>query len=187
VYCASSRKVDVRYFRAAEQLGQLLARNGITLVYGGGGAGLMGALADGALKEGGRVLGILPRFMNDVEWGHRGLTELRLVRDLHERKRLMIENVDAVVALPGGTGTLEELFEVITLKRLGLYIKPIVLVNTGGFFDPLVSFLEGIIREKFMDARHREMWCLVKDAEEVVQAIQQAPPWSHEARGFALV
>ncbi len=187
VYCASSRKVDARYFEAAEQLGRLLAREGITLVYGGGGSGLMGALADGALKEGGHVLGVLPRFMNDVEWGHPGLSELRLVNDLHERKRIMIENTDAVVALPGGSGTLEELFEAVTLKRLGLYVNPIVLVNISGFFDPLLTFLEGAIRENFMDVRHRAMWSHVSRADEVVAAIQHAAPWGPEARDFARI
>ena len=130
------------------------------------------------------MLGVMPRFMTR---GHRGLTEMRLVEDLAERKRLMLDGSDAVIALPGGSGTLEELFEVITLKRLGLYVKPIVLVNIGGFFDPLLAFLEGVIREKFMDPRHREMWCLADSPDDVVTTIRNAPPWGPEARDFALV
>jgi len=203
VYCASSRKAGTRYLKAAAELGKHLARHGITVVCGGGACGLMGALADAALGEGGRVLGVMPRFMNDIEWGQRGLTEMRLVEDLAERKRLMLEGTagtlsqprsriagafgNAVIALPGGSGILKELFEVITLKRLGLYVKPIVLVNIGGFFDPLLAFLEGVIREKSMDPRHREIWCLADNPADVVTTIRQAPPWGPEARDFALV
>ncbi|KAB2870969.1 MAG: TIGR00730 family Rossman fold protein, partial [Bacteroidales bacterium] len=130
VYCASSNKVDEKYFKATEILAKNLAKNGITSVYGGGSNGLMGCLADTALQEGGKVIGILPHFMDKVEWGHKNLTELILVKDMHERKRLLIEGVDAVVALPGGCGTLEELMEVITLKRLGKFTKPIIILNT---------------------------------------------------------
>jgi len=187
VYCASSRKADAAYLTAADSLGRLLARHGITVVYGGGSVGAMGTLADAALAEGGRVIGVLPRFMYDLEWGHRGLTELRLVNDLHERKRLMIEEVDAIVALPGGSGTLEELLEAVTWKRLGLYVNPIVLVNLRGFFDALVALLERAITEQFMDARHRLMWSVVERIEEVLEAIHAAPDWSPEARKFATV
>lgn len=124
VYCASSRQADSEYTEVAYRLGHLLAERGITIVYGGGSIGSMGALADGALSLGGGVIGVLPRFMYDLEWGHTGLTELRVVDDLHERKRLMIQDVDGMVALPGGSGTLEELLEAITWKRLGLFLTP---------------------------------------------------------------
>jgi uncharacterized protein (TIGR00730 family) len=116
---------------------------------------LMGALADGALSRGGRITGVLPRFMNDLEWGHAGLTELHLVEDMHTRKHRLLSGSYAVVALPGGSGTLEELLEAITLKRLGLYFGPIVLVNTRHFFDPLLQLLASAIEERFMDERHR--------------------------------
>ncbi len=185
VYCASSRQADREYADSAYRLGRLLAENDITIVYGGGSVGSMGALADGALSSGGKVIGVLPQFMYDLEWGHRGLTELRVVNDLHERKRLMIEDVDATVALPGGSGTFEELLETITWKRLGLYLKPIVLVNTRDYYAPLISLLEGSVRERFMDQRHLQMWQVVKRAEEVLEAIQKAPEWSPNARGFA--
>ena len=187
VYCASSRKADGAYLHAADRLGRLLARQGITLVYGGGSVGAMGALADGALAEGGRVIGVLPRFMYELEWGHSRLTELQLVNDLHERKRLMIEEVDAIVALPGGSGTLEELLEAITWKRLGLYVNPIVLVNIQGFFDALVALFDRAIAENFMDVRHRSMWIVVERIAEVMAAIHKAPKWSAEARKFATV
>ncbi len=151
VYCASSRQCDPAYHDAAARLGRELARNNVTLVYGGGSVGSMGHLADAALAEGGRVVGVLPRFMYDLDWGHRGLSELLIVNDLHERKRLMIDEVDAVVALPGGCGTLEELFEAITWKRLGLFTGPIVLLNTLGFYTLCVEFLESCIERRFMD------------------------------------
>jgi uncharacterized protein (TIGR00730 family) len=187
VYCASSRQSSVNYFEAANQLGRILAQHSITIIYGGGALGSMGQLADGALKQGGKVIGIIPRFMVDLEWGHRDLSEMRLVDDLHERKRLMLQESDAVIALPGGSGTLEELFEAITWKRLGLFVKPIILVNVKGFFNPCVELLETCIREKFMDDRHRSMWTVVDKPEDVIASIQCATPWNSDARGFALV
>lgn len=155
VYCASSDKVDDAYFRGASTLGQLLANNKITTIYGGGSAGLMGRLADSALEHGGQVVGIIPHFMKEVEWQHKHLTELILVEDMHERKRRFLIDVDAVVALPGGCGTFEELMEVITLKRLGVFIKPIIIVNQNGYYDHLVAMLEKAIEEKFMGEQHR--------------------------------
>ncbi len=145
----------------------------------------MGALADAALAEGGRVIGVLPRFMDDLEWGHQRLTELILVNDLHERKRLMIQEVDAVIALAGGCGTWEELFEAMSWKRLGLYTGPIVIVNTCGFYDPMLSMLERSIEGHFMDERHRTMWSVVEEPEQVLEAIRSAPPWKREFRSFA--
>ncbi|MGH9430230.1 MAG: TIGR00730 family Rossman fold protein [Terriglobia bacterium] len=185
VYCGSSRQCDPAYLDAAKVLGRQLAKNRITVVYGGGGSGLMGRLADGALAEGGAVIGILPRFMDELEWGHRGLAELRLVNDMHERKRLMISGADAVIALPGGCGTLEELLEAITLKRLGLYRGPIILVNTLRFFDPLIETLDRCVAQRFMHERHKSMWTVVADPEEVVGAIQSAPLWDEDCLKFA--
>jgi uncharacterized protein (TIGR00730 family) len=185
VYCASSRTSDPEYRSAAQRLGEVLAEAGIGIVYGGGASGSMGALADGALARGGRVTGILPRFMADLEWGHRGLTELELVEDLRVRKHLMLTRSDAAIALPGGSGTLEELLEAITLKRLGLYLNPIVLVNTRGFFAPLLTLLARAVEERFMDVRHLSMWQVVARPEEVPGALEQAPAWGPEARNFA--
>ena len=185
VYCGSSRQCHPAYLEAAGRLGRELARERATLVYGGGAVGVMGALADGALDEGGRVIGVLPRFMKELEWGHSGLSELHVVRDLHERKRRMLEGADAVVALPGGSGTFEELLEAITWKRLALFMGPIVLLNTLSFFDRLVSALEHSIAERFMDPRHGEMWTVVAQPEDVVRAIHAAPPWLPEALKFA--
>src|SRR5580658_3547936 len=187
VYCASSRTSHSDYRAAAQRLGEVLATAGIEIVYGGGAVGSMGALADGALGKGGRVIGILPRFMAELEWGHRGLTELELVEDLRVRKHLMLSRSDAAIALPGGSGTLEELLEAITLKRLGLYLNPIVLVNTRGFFAPLLALLTHAVEEHFMDTRHLMMWQVVSTPEEVPAALASAPAWSAQARSFAAV
>jgi uncharacterized protein (TIGR00730 family) len=185
VYCASSRQCDPVYHQAAARLGRELARAGHTTVYGGGSVGSMGHLADAALAAGGRVIGVIPSFMHDLEWAHRGLSELLVVNDMHERKRLMIDSVAAVVALPGGCGTFEELFEAITWKRLGLFGGAIVIVNTEDFYRPLVELLERSIERRFMDERHRAMWTVVAQPEQVLGAIRDAPPWPHENRRFA--
>src|SRR6267154_477727 len=185
VYCASSRTAHPEYRAAARRLGEVLAGEGVGIVYGGGARGSMGALADGALSKGGRVVGILPRFMADLEWGHPGLSELELVEDMRIRKHLMLTRSQAAVALPGGSGTLEELLEAITLKRLGLYLNPILLVNTRGFFNPLLDLLGHAIEENFMDERHAQMWEVVEQPEEVPEALSRAPAWGAEARSFA--
>jgi uncharacterized protein (TIGR00730 family) len=187
VYCASSKQCPPEYHAAARRLGEVLADGGFTVVYGGGAVGSMGALADGALARGGRVVGVLPRFMQELEWGHKGLSELQLVGDMRVRKEKMLDGTAAVVTLPGGCGTLEELFEVLTLKRLGLYLQPIILVNTRRFFDPLQQLLAAMIEERFMDERHGAgaMWQVVPRPEDVPGAIAAAPVWTSAARGFA--
>ncbi len=185
VYCASSRQCDPLYHQAAVRLGRELARAGVTLVYGGGSVGSMGHLAAAALEAGGRVVGVIPQFMYDLEWAHRGLSELVVVNDMHERKRLMIDAVDAVVAMPGGCGTFEELFEAITWKRLGLFGGAIVIVNTADFYRPLVELLELSVERRFMDRRHLQMWSVVEEPEQVLEAIRSAQPWPHENRRFA--
>ncbi len=185
VYCASSARTPQVYLDAAADLGTALANSGIGIVYGGGSLGSMGRLAAAALESGGRVTGVLPRFMDELEWGHRALTELRLVDDMHERKRTMLELSDAVVALPGGCGTLEELFEAITWKRLGLYRGPVVLVNVNGFYDSCLQLLARCVEERFMDARHAGMWDVAPSPGEVVPMLNSAPEWPADARSFA--
>ena len=187
VYAASSQKANQAYRVAAFRLGELLAEAQCTVVYGGGSAGSMGAVADGALSKGGEVIGVLPKFMADLEWGHPGLTQLELVEDMRERKHRLLTGSDAVVALPGGCGTLEELFEAITLKRLGLYFSPIVLLNTRGYYDVLQTFLARMIEERFMNPEHAAMWSLVDSPEDVLLAIRDAPEWSANARDYAVV
>ncbi len=187
VYCASSQRCDAVYHEAARRLGGVLAERGFTIVYGGGGLGSMGALADGALAAGGKIIGVIPRFMMELEWGHPQLTELRVVEDMRIRKHTMLTESHGVVALPGGSGTLEELFEAITLKRLGLYVHPIVLVNTRRFFDPLIQLLRNAVAEQFMNEQHLDMWQVVDTPDEVPAAIDAAPSWSAAARDFAAV
>jgi uncharacterized protein (TIGR00730 family) len=187
VYCASSDECDPVYRDAAFDLGARLAAAGCSVVYGGGSAGLMGALADGALSIGGQVIGILPKFMADLEWGHPGLTHLDLVEDMRERKHKLLTGSDAVVALPGGCGTLEELFEAITLKRLGLYFNPILLLDTSGFYGPLQAFLQQVIEQKFLNPEHATMWSLVAEPEQVLPTIAATPRWREDARNYAIV
>ncbi len=147
----------------------------------------MGSLADGALSQGGEVIGVLPKFMADLEWGHPGLTHLELVEDMRERKHKLLTGSDAVIALPGGCGTLEELFEAITLKRLGLYFNPIILLNTRSFYERLQGFLAHMTKEKFMHAEHGQMWSVVDTPEQALPAIRATPKWREDARNYAIV
>ncbi len=171
VYCASSNLCDEVYRDAAFEVGSLLAQNNISIVYGGSSAGSMGALADGAIKNGGRITGILPEFLNTIERAHTGLDDLIVVNDLHERKRMMIEGVDGVVSLPGGIGTFEELMEAMTWKRLGLHPLPIVLVNTNNYFEPLIQLIEKAISERFLNQDQRNIFDTVKFPEELISAL----------------
>jgi hypothetical protein len=165
----------------------LLAEAGDTVVYGGGALGSMGALATAARAAGGRVVGIQPHFMNELGWTQPDLHALELVEDMQERMRRMLAAADAIVALPGGSGTLEELFNAITAKRLGEIVAPIVIVNQDGFFDPIVEQLSRCVDERLMDERHRDMWRVVATPDEVRAAIDASPPWSKDALDFAAV
>ncbi|MEO7432141.1 MAG: TIGR00730 family Rossman fold protein [Dokdonella sp.] len=187
VYCASSEQCDRIYHDAAHALGRTLAEAGNTVVYGGGAVGLMGALANGALEAGGDVIGIIPRFMIEVEWQHPLVRNLEVVEDMRERKHRLLTGSDAVIALPGGCGTLEELFEAITLKRLGIYLNPIVLLDTNGFYAPLQAFMEQVIDQRFMNPEHLHMWRKVDRVDEVLPAIRNATPWREDARDYAVV
>lgn len=186
VFAAASRQCDPEYGAAARGLGAALAAAGITTVTGGGATGLMGAVADGALAAGGKVVGVLPRFMDKHEIAHRGLTRLHLVDGMHDRLAAMLEEGDAFVALPGGCGTLEELFFVLTRKRLGLASRPLVIVNVRGYFDPILAMLGRCISERFMDARHADMWQVVATVDRVLPAIAAAPDWNRAAVEFAV-
>ena len=188
IYAASSAHCDAQYREDARLLGETLARAGHTLVYGGGALGSMGALADGALGAGGEVIGVIPRFMVELEWAHQHLSALKLVEDMRERKHLLLTGSDAVIALPGGCGTLEELFEAITLKRLGIYHKPIVLLNTRGYWTPWAEFMQRqVIDERFMNPGHVAMWSVVDRVADVLPAIANAPEWNESARDYAVV
>ncbi len=185
VYCASSDASDAAYRDVARRLGGILAASGYGVIYGGGATGSMGALADGVVAAGGTITGVMPRFMMELEWAHKSLTELRVVEDMRIRKHLMLSESHGLVTLPGGPGTLEELFEALTLKRLGLYSNPIVLVNTRNYFDPLLAMLEHAVAERFMHPRHVGMWQIVAEPEDVPDALANAPEWSAAARAFA--
>jgi uncharacterized protein (TIGR00730 family) len=187
VYAASSDALDAVYFDAARRTGGVLAEAGFNVCFGGGGTGLMGAMADGALQGGAEVHGVVPVFLKELEVSHRGLTSLTVVDDMRTRKHLMLEESDAVITLPGGCGTYEEVFEAFTLKRLGQWLGPIVLVNTHGFYDRLISFLEHSVNEGFMGPRHAEMWQVVDHPEEIPEALRRAPAWSENAIDFANV
>jgi uncharacterized protein (TIGR00730 family) len=155
VFCGSNPGGEPHYLELARSAGELLARRGLTLVYGGGRVGLMGALADATLAAGGRAIGVIPQMLLDKEVGHSGLTELRVVQTMTERKLLMGELSDAFIALPGGIGTMDELFEVWTWSQLDLHAKPCGLVNHRGYYDGLIAFLDRAVDQGFLHPRHR--------------------------------
>ncbi len=186
VYCASSPKVDKKYFDATEQFAMELIKADIDVVYGGGAYGLMGKLADTIIENGGNIKGIMPRFMNEVEWAHKKVIDFEFTDTMHERKSKFLEGIDGLVALPGGSGTLEELLEAITLKRLGQFTKPIVILNTDGYYEPLKLMLEKSVAENFMHKKHLEMWTFVDKPEEVLPHILSAPKWDKDSIKFAL-
>ena len=187
VYCASSTQIHPDYVAAARHLGSLLAQEGIRLVNGAGRMGLMAATSDAVLEAGGQVTGVIPRFMVEQGWQHPGLTELRITDDMHQRKELMARLSDAVIALPGGCGTLEELLEIITWKQLGLYLQPIVLLNTRHYFDPLLQMLDQAVREGFMRPLHQDIWHVAQTPEEAIDLIRHTPLWDPNIRKFAAI
>ncbi len=185
VYCASSTKIDTIYVEAARELGTLLGHAGIRVINGAGNRGLMCALSDAALAAGGKVTGVIPHFMVEQGWHHKGLTELIEVEDMHRRKETMARLSDAVIALPGGCGTLEELMEIITWKQLGLYLNPIVILNTNGYYDPLFTFFHQAVEERFMGHRHLELWRTARTPAEAIELVQTTPTWDVAVRKFA--
>lgn len=185
IYCASSGQVPAAYVEAARRLGQLVAWAGHTLVNGAGRTGLMGAASDAALEAGGEVVGVIPRFMVEQGWHHGGLTRLEVVADMHSRKARMASLADACIALPGGVGTLEELLEIITWKQLGLYLSPIVVLNTGGYFDALLAQLNRAVDERFMRTVHASIWQVADTPDEALRLAEETPPWDKEIRKFA--
>lgn len=187
VYSASSTKIDPAYFEAARELGSLLGKHRIRLINGAGGIGLMNETADAVLAAGGEVTGVIPHFMVEQGWQHRGLTELIEVDSMHERKKKMADLSDAVIALPGGCGTLEELLEIITWKQLGLYLNPIVILNVKGYFDPLLTMLQHAMDESFMRPQHGNIWHEARTPEEAVELINTIPVWDGSIRKFAAI
>jgi len=163
VFCGSSPGGRPEYAQTAEELGRELASRGVDVVYGGAHVGLMGALADAALAAGGKVIGVIPNRLVEAEIAHAGLTELHIVNTMHERKALMAELSDAVIVLPGGTGTLDELFEMFTWSQLGLHRLPIGLLDTAEYWQPLLRFLEHSVNERFLRAEHFETLLVERD------------------------
>jgi uncharacterized protein (TIGR00730 family) len=174
VYCGSSNRVAHRYLEAAFAFGRIIGRAGVQLVYGGGRVGLMGRVADGALVEGGRVVGIIPRHLHDSEVAHGAISELLVVESMHERKRLMAERADAFAVLPGGLGTLDELFEILTWRQLGLHDKPIALVDLDGYWQPLLAMIGRIEAERFAGPTNGSLFRLVTGIDEVLPALEAA-------------
>jgi uncharacterized protein (TIGR00730 family) len=181
IFCSSSRNSPAKYFRVAGELAEILLAQNIGIVYGGGAVGLMGCIADHYINQGGNITGVIPEFMVKVEWAHPGVKNMLIVQDMHERKKKLTENTDAVIALPGGTGTLEELMEVMALKRLGKYLKPIILLNTEGFYDQLIDFFHTMVREKFLRQEHLAAYSVVSHPSEVIPAILHSPDWQADA------
>jgi uncharacterized protein (TIGR00730 family) len=180
VYCGSSEMVGAQYRDAASELGAQLARAGIALVYGGGRVGLMGLLADAVLAARGKVTGIIPSHLRDAEVAHRGVSELVVVGSMHERKRLMAERADGFAILPGGIGTLDEMFEIVSWKQLRLHDKPILLVDIGGYWAPLRALLDHIIGAGFASAQTRGLLQVVPSVAALMVALSEAPAVAHE-------
>ncbi len=187
IYCASSTSIPERYIKVAEELAEELVKANYGVVYGGGEVGLMGALANKVLSLNGDIKGVIPHFMIEVEWAHKGVENMITVNTMSERKSRLIEGVSAVIALPGSTGTLDELADVISLKKLGLFTNPIIIINSYGFYDSLFALFNKMIDEKFMRAEHNQLWTEVKDVRSIINAISTAPKWDKDAINIAAV
>ena len=187
VYCASSTQIDDKYFRAAEELGHLIAGHGLTLITGAGKLGLMNTIENAALEAGGKVTGVIPTFMVREGWHHTGLTELIETPSMHERKQTMANLSDGIIALPGGCGTMEELLEIITWKQLGLYVNPIVILNVDGYYDALLTQLQGAVKENFMRTIHADIWKVATTPTEAMELLLSTPKWDKNIRKFAAI
>ena len=163
----------------------MLALQGINLINGAGSIGLMAATSDAALANGGTVTGVIPRFMVEQGWHHTGLTRLIETETMHERKELMAKMADAVIALPGGCGTMEELLEIITWKQLGLYLNPIIILNVDGYYDPLLDMLHKAVDEHFMRPQHTGIWRVATTPAQAVEMAYNTPRWNEEVRKYA--
>lgn len=187
IFAASSSRIDNEYRIVAETLGTKLAKCGMEVIYGGGGIGLMGKIADSVLANGGKITGVIPRFMKEEGWGHNNLSRTIITADMGERKKKMFELSDAVVALPGGIGTLEELTEAITLKQLGLFHGPVILLNTLGYYNSLLGFIDHMIENNFMRFEHKGIWEVVNTPDEVIEALNNKDRGNEEWRKIAKI
>lgn len=182
VYCASSGRIHPDYFEATSRLAHLLVEHDVNVVFGGGSSGLMGQLADSVLAAGGRIKGIMPEFMNEVEWGHRGVSDFVYTQSMHQRKAKFLEGTDALITLPGGPGTFEELLESLTLKKLAQFTKPIVILNTRGYFNAFHQMMQQAVDEHFMADELKYLYTIVDTPEEVLPAIHNAHAWNKGLR-----
>lgn len=180
VYCGSSAHGRPSHHEAARRLGRLMADAGVRLVYGGGRVGLMGLLADAVLEGGGEVVGIIPRFLDQVEVGHSGVSRLIVTENMHERKEQMAELSDAFAILPGGLGTLDETFEILTWKQLQLHDKPVVVADIDGYWQPLVDLIERMIEENYARPEHRALFRIVPSVDDVLPALEAMPEFRSE-------
>ena len=187
VYCASSTKIDKKYFEAADHLGELIASKGIELINGGGKFGLMATTSDAVIRNGGKAVGIIPQFMIDHDWHHKSMSRLIIVKDMNERKQMMADISDAIIALPGGCGTFDELMGIITLKQLGLYLNPIVILNINGYYNPLLAAFDRAIAENFMGNLHANLWNVAETPEEAMNLIYTTPLWDKSYSKFAAI
>jgi uncharacterized protein (TIGR00730 family) len=187
VFASSSSRIDKKYEQAAAELGSLFARSKIKVIFGGGGIGLMGVLADAIIENGGSITGVIPSFMNDEGWGHPHIDEMIVTSDMGDRKKAMFARADAVVALPGGIGTLEELAEAITLKQLGLFKGPVVILNTLNFYKSFIDLLEQMISGNFLRAEHKGMWVIANTPKEVLTALSNDKGWIDNPRKIAKI
>lgn len=175
IFCGSSRGIDPLYGEKAKILAREIVKNNLNLIYGGGSVGIMGILADEVLRHKGRVTGVIPRFLYDLEVGHDGLTELLIVSSMHERKQRMAEIADSFLALPGGFGTLEETSEILTWVQLKLINKPVGLLNINGFFDPLLKWFDNMVKEGFLKQDNRDILLVGKEPGDIIQMLQKSP------------
>ena len=182
VFCASSADIDTRYLEAARELGGLLAQRGWRCVNGGGAVGLMGAVTDGTLDAGGEVTGVIPKFMVDNGWCYDRLDDVIVTADMHQRKQMMSEMSDAVIAMPGGVGTLEELLETLTWRQRGLVKVPVIILNTLGYYDALLAMLNHAIDEGFMKPSHSQLWQVAATPAEAVDLLDSYKPVKIESK-----
>ena len=182
VFCASSANIDSRYLQAARDLGALLAREGWCCVNGGGAVGLMGAVTDGALDAGGEVTGVIPKFMVDNGWCYDRLEDVIITADMHQRKHMMSDMADAVIALPGGVGTLEELLETLTWRQLGLVKVPVIILNTLGYYDALLAMLQHAIGQGFMKESHAQLWQVAATPAEAIAMLKDSRTVEFESK-----
>ena len=175
VYCGSSNLVAQKFKDSAQAIGTELARRGVLVVYGGGHVGLMGITADSALQAGGRVIGIIPEHIRTQEVQHMGLTELHVVPDMHTRKRMMVERSDAFIILPGGFGTLDEVFEILTWRKLHLHDKPVIIFNQDGYWDTMLALIDKMIEEKFAQPADRNLFKVATDVASLFKILDASP------------